>query len=72
MISNHWTFTPVINFYRITRNYTWLKPVIKEDYKKADYYICYTGDVSKIPADSLQLMVKYDDIGVALFKELKP
>lgn len=71
-ISNHWTFTPVINFYRVTRNYTWLKPVIKEDYKKADYYICYTGDVSKIPGDSLQLIAKYDDIAVALYKELKP
>jgi len=71
-ISNHWTFTPVINFYRVTRKYSWMKPVIKEDYKKADYYICYTDDVSKIPGDSLQLIKKYDDIGVALYKEYKP
>lgn len=71
-ISNYWTFTPVINFYRVTRNYSWLKPVIKEDYKKAEYYICYSYDVAKIPADSLLLMAKYDDIGVSLYKELKP
>lgn len=31
-ISNYLTFTPVINFYRVTRNYSWLKPVIKEDF----------------------------------------
>ena len=72
IISNHWTFTPVINFYRVTRNYVWLKPVIKEDYKKADYYICYYDDVTKIPGDSIQLIAKYDDISVALYKELKP
>jgi hypothetical protein len=71
-ISNHWTFTPVINFYRVTKNYSWLKPVNKEDYKKADYYICYTADVSKIPADSLQLIKSFDDISVALYKEYIP
>lgn len=72
MISNFWIFTPAINYYRVTRNYTWLKPVIKEDYKKADYYICLSGDITKIPADSLQLMAKYDEIGVSLYKELRP
>lgn len=71
-ISNHWTFAPAIEFYRVTRNYSWLKPVIKENYKRADYYICYSADVSKIPADSLQLIKSFDDNSVSLYKEYTP
>jgi hypothetical protein len=72
LISNYWSFTPVINFYRVTKNYSWLKPVIKEEFKKADYYICYYDNVSKIPSDSLVLIAKYDDIAVAVYKEFNP
>lgn len=71
-ISNHWIFTPVINFYRVTHNYTWLKPVIKEDYKMADYYICNNSEIDKIPGDSLQLIKSFDDISVSLYKEYMP
>jgi len=71
-ISNFWIFTPSINFYRVTKNYSWLKPVIKEDFKKADYYICNSSDVSKIPGDSLQLIKSFDDISVSLYKEYVP
>ncbi len=71
-ISNHWIFTPVINFYRVTRNYSWLKPVIKEDYKKADYYYCNNSEIDNIPGDSLQLIKSFDDISVSLYKEYTP
>lgn len=70
-ISNFWALAPSINYYRVTKPYPWLLPSAKEDYKKADYYICFYNEESKIPADSLQLLKKYDDVKLAVYREYK-
>jgi hypothetical protein len=71
-ISNTWVFAPAINYYRVSKSYTWLQPADKEGFRKADYYICFTNEDSKIPADSLQLLKQFDDFGVAVYREYKP
>jgi hypothetical protein len=68
-ISNFWVFSPALNYYRVTKNYSWLKPMLKEDFKKADYYICNIDDFHKIPSDSLILLKKYDDTKVAIYRD---
>ena len=71
-ISNYWAFAPSINYYRVTKPYPWLQPAVREDYLKGDYYICFFDDIPKLPADSLQLLKKYEDIKVAIYREYKP
>jgi hypothetical protein len=71
-ISNFWALAPAINYYRVTKPYPWLLPSAKEDYKKADYYICFYNEESKIPSDSLQLLIKFDDVRMAAYREYKP
>ncbi len=68
-ISNFWAFAPALNYYRETKPYPWMKPLVRENYVTGDYYICFYDDISKIPADSLQLLKKYDDIRVAVYRK---
>lgn len=71
-VSCNWVFEPGINYYRVSRNYTWLIPTNREGLsKESDYYICDVQDIPKIPCDSLIILKKYDDVQTILLKRYK-
>lgn len=71
-ISCTWLYEPAINFYRITRNYTWLMPADRQGPGiEGDYYICAAQELPLIKCDSLIILKVFDDAEVHLLKSYK-
>ena len=69
-LGNSWLMEPSLNFYRVTRNYTWLEPVtrkpISSDYN--DYIYAFESEVEKLPRDSHIRLAFYPDTQTVLLR----
>ena len=62
-----WVMEPSMNFYRVTRNYTWLVPVTRDDVTEGryDYVYGFDSDVEKVRDRSVPL-ASFNDTNTAL------
>jgi esterase/lipase superfamily enzyme len=57
---------PSLNFYRITRTYSWLVPVTRKPISDPDYI--YTFERELGPADSGVVLASYPDLHTVLLR----
>lgn len=71
-ISCTWYYEPAINFYRSTRNYSWLMPADRQGPgAEGDYYICAVQELPLVKSDSVIVLKVFDDAEVHLLKRYK-
>jgi len=65
-----WVIEPSLNFYRLTRRYTWLLPVTREPITRsdADYIYGYEREVDTLLHGGDTRLVSYPDIGTVLVR----
>jgi len=68
VLLNDWKLEPSLNFYRVTRHYTWLAPVTRRQQGKADYLYLTASEVKKIPAGSCTVLGVYPDSQTVLLR----
>ncbi len=66
-----WMMEPSMNFYRLTRNYTWLVPVIRKPIPDPDYIYTFESDLDSSFTDRGTILASYPDIGTVLLR-MKP
>jgi hypothetical protein len=66
----HWIVEPSLNFYRVTRHYTWLLPVTREPLTRAgaDYIYAFEQDFDTLRKVGDVQLASYPDIGTALLR----
>jgi hypothetical protein len=69
-LDNSWVLEPSLNFYRITRHYTWLAPVTREPISSDDSDYIYTceSDVEELPRDRHIRLAFYPDTQTVLLR----
>jgi len=69
-LGNSWLLEPSLNFYRVTRNYTWLAPVTRMPISdtKNDYIYEFMSEVKDIPVDHHILLAYYPDTHTILLR----
>jgi hypothetical protein len=69
-LSNSWEMEPSLNFYRITRNYTWLAPVTREPIGGADddYVYAFESQVKEFPIGHHIKLASYPDTQTVLLR----
>jgi hypothetical protein len=69
-LGNSWLMEPSLNFYRVTRNFTWLLPVTRKplssDYN--DYIYAFEREVEKLPRNSHVRLAFYPDTQTVLLR----
>lgn len=68
-VAASWNLEPVLNYYRITRNFYWLDPIERDDMHSAtyDYYFCFRQDMPNLACDDRQIaMVRHFDLAKTL------
>ena len=64
-----WWFAPTINFYRVTRDLTWLEPVTRKGLEgEYDYHYFHPGSFELIEARGVQIIQEYEIAGNRLGK----
>ncbi len=57
-----WLFEPTVNFYRQTRELSWLKPATRDGPSvPADYYYVFRDDLPRIPLHGRRPVILFDD-----------
>jgi uncharacterized membrane protein len=73
-LCNGWLFGPSLNFYRITRNYTWLAPVTRKPIGKVscsaddDYVYAFESEVKELPIGHHIGLTSYPDTQTVLLR----
>jgi hypothetical protein len=69
-LGNSWLMEPSLNFYRITRNYTWLEPVTRKPISSDsnDYIYAFEREVEKLPRNSHVRLAFYPDTRTVLLR----
>ena len=69
-LDNSWVLEPSLNFYRITRHYTWLAPVTREPISSddSDYIYAFESDVEELPRDNHIRLAFYPDTQTVLLR----
>jgi hypothetical protein len=69
-LDNSWVLEPSLNFYRITRHYTWLAPVTREPISSddSDYMYAFESDVEELPRDRHIRLAFYPDTQTVLLR----
>ena len=69
-LSNSWAMEPSLNFYRITRHYTWLAPVTREPISSddTDYIYAFASDVEELRRDRHIRLAFYPDTQTVLLR----
>lgn len=69
-LDNSWVLEPSLNFYRITRHYTWLAPVTREPISSddSDYIYAFESDVEELPRDNHIRLAFYLDTQTVLLR----
>ncbi|OYU97637.1 MAG: hypothetical protein CFE21_04920 [Bacteroidetes bacterium B1(2017)] len=69
-LSANWQVGPALNFYRKTKNLSWM-PIITRDTlnTKANYLIVFDEDLPKLQTDSLQELLAYPQEGLYVYKK---
>lgn len=65
-----WEMEPSLNFYRITRNHSWLAPLVRSPISGdgKNYIYGYEHDIQKISTDRCTKLASFPDIQTALFR----
>lgn len=64
-----WWFAPTINFYRVTKDLTWLEPVTRKGLEEEyDYYYFHPGSFELMEARGVQIIQEYEITGNRLGK----
>jgi hypothetical protein len=70
-LGNSWMMGPSLNFYRVTRNYTWLAPITPEpisSYHYNDYIYAFLSEIEELPLDSRIRLAFYPDTQTVLLR----
>lgn len=69
-LGNSWVMEPSLNFYRITRNYTWLAPVTRKRISSYynDYIYAFLSEIEELPRDSGIRLAFYPDTQTVLLR----
>ncbi len=61
---------PSLNFYRLTRNYTWLRPVTRKPISRSDtdYIYTFEADLDSLSVDGDTRLASYPDLGTVLLR----
>lgn len=55
-----WNFEPSCNYYRVTKNLTWLSPVDREDFKpEDDYFYIYKDELTQLTGFNYTILKEY-------------
>ena len=64
-----WWFVPSLNYYRVTRNYTWLEPVPRTIQKESSQYIYAPRGAVKVPLkDGYAKIASFPDTDTVLLR----
>lgn len=68
----NWLFDPTINFYRQTKNLTWLTPVDRSPITEyADYYYVFQEDLNKLNSSDYEVLFEFKKTRSFLLKRKK-
>jgi hypothetical protein len=69
-LGDSWLMEPSLNFYRFTRNYTWLAPMTRMPISVVDndYIYAFENEVQEIPTGSVIRLVSYADTKTVLLR----
>src|SRR6266481_961529 len=69
-LGNSWVMEPSLNFYRVTRNYTWLAPVTRKRISSYynDYIYAFLSEIEELLRDSRIRLAFYPDTQTVLLR----